>query len=173
MARPIRKVVCSMTYRVTNDKMAPLQSGAGVPITVKLDGKTRTAGFAMPNGYWYRRMDRSRNFWRTGGEAIAAGRAALTEAQRLGCTACKVLDAESGDTYLCSINDYERYGRSIHRPGWEPQIALNLKYWHVVKRDGTEIQSASEEQTKELPAVSPVQPKPEAEQLDLFGGGAL
>ena len=31
----------------------------GIPITVTVNGKPRTAGYAMPNHAWYRRMERS------------------------------------------------------------------------------------------------------------------
>jgi hypothetical protein len=144
------------------------RAGSGKPVTITHDGKTRTVGYAMPNGAWYRRMERSRHFYRTGGEAIAASRAALMEAQRLGCKYCKVVDAESGDTYLCSFGDYELYGRPIHRPGWEPQVALNLTYWHIIRRDGTQIQSWQEQRAAQ---AAPVAPEPAVEQMSLFAAG--
>jgi hypothetical protein len=146
-----------------NPQSAASSSG-GIPITITHDGKTRTAGYAMPNGMWYRRMERSRHFYRAGGEAINAGRAALAEAQRLGCTGCKVVDAESGDTYLCHIGDYELYGRPVHRPGWEPQIALNLDRWQVIRRDGTQILPVQERKVE-----SETADKVDL-QLGLFGG---
>lgn len=127
--------------------LTALQHGAdagGIPIVLIIDGKPRTVGYAMPNSVWFRRLDRSLHFWRSGGEAIGASCAALAEARRLGCTTCRVVDAESGDTYLCSIGDYERYGRSIHQPGWEPQTALSLAHWLCIRRDGTQIRPVHE-----------------------------
>ncbi len=138
--------------------LTALQHGAdagGIPIVLIIDGKPRTVGYAMPNSVWFRRLDRSLHFWRSGGEAIGASCAALAEARRLGCTTCRVVDSESGDTYLCGIGEYELYGRPIHRPGWEPQIALSLDHWHIVRRDGTQIPPVHERQ-------------PEPEQMNLF-----
>lgn len=124
------------------------------------NGRERTAGFAMPNGFWFRRMDGEKHFWRDG--SIGASVAALAEAVRLGCVACKVLDSRTNDTYLVTVEDLRRYSRPVQRPGWEPQLALARKYWTLIHHDGTVEPSLQER---------PAQPaEPEAAQMSLFGG---
>lgn len=142
--------------------LTALQDGAGIPIAVLHNGTPRTSGFAMPDGVWYRKVERSRHFLRHPEPSISSAKAALAEARRLGCTACKVVDAESGDTFYATFETIERYGRPIHQPGWEPQTALPLDRWHIIRRDGTQIPPVHERQTA-----------PAAElQLALFGGAA-
>lgn len=111
----------------------------------------------MPDGFWYRKVERSRHFLRQPEPAISCADAALAEAQRLGCTACKVVDAESGGTYYAGFDTIQQYGRPIHQPGWEPQTALPLAHWHMIRRDGTQIRP-----------VHARRPEPAAEQMTLF-----
>ena len=138
----------------------------GKPIILHIDGARRTAGFAMPNGYWYRRIDGSRNFLRRP-PGIASGKPALAEAERLGCMAAKVVDSETGDTYLAGFDVIRRYGVTIQRTGWEPQIALPFDHWRIIRRDGTEVTPIHERQAE--PATNEDQ---QEGQLSLFEGAA-
>ena len=140
----------------------PSREGGGIPVQITVNGAQRTAGYAMPNHYWFRRMERSKHFLQRPRLSIAAGTAALAEAVRLGSVALKVLDSESGDTFLCTVDDLHRYGYPVQRPGWEPQIALALEHWTIIHRDGS--QELPIHQRTAQPA------EPEDMQLSLFGG---
>lgn len=75
----------------------------------------------------------------------------LDEVRARGVTIIKVIDRESGISYVAHIGDFDRYGVMVHRQHGV-QLCLPLKYWSV---DG-------------VPPALPMVNTPSAEQMRLW-----
>jgi hypothetical protein len=65
--------------------------------------------------------------------ALALSVESLRQAENFGACEIEITDNESGRVYACTIEHFKRYSWELHRGGFEPQRAMALDRWTLVK----------------------------------------
>lgn len=122
----------------------------------KIRTNGRVIGEVRLDGVFQKRLKGSRHFLRDP-RAVAFSVESLEDAKHAGAKVFEVIDVETATVYTIDLAIFERYSFPVNR-GYEPQLACRLSHFTV----------------NGVPPVSharpAVKPKPQAEQLQLFGG---
>jgi dissimilatory sulfite reductase (desulfoviridin) alpha/beta subunit len=92
---------------------------------------TRFVG-EVQTGKFKKRIEFSRHALRTP-PALALSVESLRQAENFGACEIEITDKESARVFACTIEHFKRYSWELHRGGFEPQRAMALERWTLVK----------------------------------------
>lgn len=123
----------------------------GIPVVIN----ERTCGFVMPGGVYYKRINGSVHIIRKY-HAIGFGLDVLAIIEKMGVERIRVVDADTGISYLTTIQTLRSEGIEFNDRHFGKQLALRCNKF-----------------AQRLPSGNLIQPKiarAEPEQLAMFGG---
>lgn len=126
------------------------RSNDGIPVILN----DRTCGFVMPDGTYYKRIQGSRHIIRRL-NGIGFNIDVIAQAEKLGASRIRVVDADSGIEYLSTMPTLRAQGIEWNDRTYGAQIVLKCNQF-----------------AQRLPSGTLIQPKnttqPESKQLDMF-----